>query len=172
MKPVPTVRDALDGDAAAIAAVHVESWQATYRGMLPDAYLDSLKVEDRLGFWESALPTRLAARRMVLVVEDDAGELVGFSASRPAEEEPTTCELGGLYLRSTAWGLGLGRLLLSTTADRFRQDGFRRAILWVHPANTRARHVYEVAGWMCDSVERTETVWGVAAPEVRYSLDL
>ena len=36
------VRQAEIGDAAAIARVHVASWRTTYRGLLPDEFLDSL----------------------------------------------------------------------------------------------------------------------------------
>jgi GNAT superfamily N-acetyltransferase len=30
-----------------VACVHVRSWQAAYRGLLPDEYLDGLRAEDR-----------------------------------------------------------------------------------------------------------------------------
>jgi hypothetical protein len=38
-------------DAAAVAAVHVRSWQDAYRGIFPDAYLDGLSVERRSNVW-------------------------------------------------------------------------------------------------------------------------
>ena len=31
----------------AVARVHVRSWQVGYRGLLPDAYLDGLRAEER-----------------------------------------------------------------------------------------------------------------------------
>jgi hypothetical protein len=34
-------------DAMAVACVHVRSWQAAYRTLLPDDYLDQLRPEDR-----------------------------------------------------------------------------------------------------------------------------
>ncbi|HEY1808803.1 MAG TPA: hypothetical protein VGG42_09585 [Acidobacteriaceae bacterium] len=33
-------------DAMAAARVHVRSWQAAYRGLMPDAFLDQLRPED------------------------------------------------------------------------------------------------------------------------------
>ncbi|MEU6929538.1 hypothetical protein AB0A05_10295 [Streptomyces sp. NPDC046374] len=41
------IREAAPSDAAAVAAVHIRSWRAAYRGLVPDAYLDSLDVGER-----------------------------------------------------------------------------------------------------------------------------
>src|SRR5687767_3602644 len=41
------IRPALPSDARAIADVHVRTWQSTYRGIVPDAYLDALSVDER-----------------------------------------------------------------------------------------------------------------------------
>ena len=39
------LRPAEPGDASAVALVHVRSWQAGYRNLLPDEYLDGLRAE-------------------------------------------------------------------------------------------------------------------------------
>jgi HAD superfamily hydrolase (TIGR01509 family) len=39
------VREATPADAGAIARVHIESWRSTYRGIVPDEYLESLSHE-------------------------------------------------------------------------------------------------------------------------------
>lgn len=41
------LRRAEPDDAIAVARVHVRSWQAAYRTLLPDDYLDQLRPEDR-----------------------------------------------------------------------------------------------------------------------------
>jgi RimJ/RimL family protein N-acetyltransferase len=41
-------------------------------------------------------------------------------------------------------------------------------VLWVLPANARARRFYERAGWTCDGTERTVDALGLTVPEVRY----
>jgi RimJ/RimL family protein N-acetyltransferase len=46
--------------------------------------------------------------------------------------------------------------------------GFAETVLWVLPANARARRFYEAAGWVADGAERTSEVFGVTVPEVRY----
>ena len=41
------IRPAEPEDALAVARVHVRTWQAAYRSLLPDHYLDQLRAEDR-----------------------------------------------------------------------------------------------------------------------------
>jgi GNAT superfamily N-acetyltransferase len=55
------IRRATPGDVIAVATVHVRSWQAAYRGLMPDEVLDGLSVERRAGMWRSVLQTELAS---------------------------------------------------------------------------------------------------------------
>ena len=51
------VRAATADDAAGVARVHVDSWRATYKGLMPDAVLDGLSVDNRAD-WLAALAER------------------------------------------------------------------------------------------------------------------
>ena len=42
------IREAKSEDAAAIAKVHVDSWQTTYQGLLPDNYIAQRSYQKRL----------------------------------------------------------------------------------------------------------------------------
>jgi hypothetical protein len=55
MMGVMDIRTARMQDVPEIAAVHVRSWQAAYRGLLPQAYLDGLDPGQRTGQWEQVL---------------------------------------------------------------------------------------------------------------------
>ena len=57
-----SVRAATPADAAAIAGVHVRSWQAAYRGIVPDEVLDGLSLPDREQRWRSILRAQRRAR--------------------------------------------------------------------------------------------------------------
>jgi len=39
------IRKALPVNAEAVAKVHVQSWQETYRGIMEDEYLDKLSIK-------------------------------------------------------------------------------------------------------------------------------
>jgi ribosomal protein S18 acetylase RimI-like enzyme len=49
------LRPAVAGDAPAVAAIHAQSWRATYRGTLRDAYLDGDLTAERLALWRARL---------------------------------------------------------------------------------------------------------------------
>ena len=49
------IRPARMEDVSEIAVVHVRSWQAAYRGLLPQACLDGLDPAQRTGQWEQVL---------------------------------------------------------------------------------------------------------------------
>ncbi len=41
------IRDAIPGDAQAVAQIHVQAWRAAYAAILPEAFLASLSVASK-----------------------------------------------------------------------------------------------------------------------------
>ena len=90
-------------DDVAIAAVHVGSWQAAYRGQVPDDFLDSLSVERRTAVWREILAGSELPRSGVFVLEDN-GRVVGFPhicPSRDDDASPDVGEVSSIYLAAT-----------------------------------------------------------------------
>ena len=74
------IRPARGGDAEAIARVRVDSWRETYRGMIPQAYLDAMKLEQSRALWEKVLTARSTA--VSVFVAERGAEIVGVSVGR------------------------------------------------------------------------------------------
>ena len=55
------IRAATATDAAAIAGIHVRSWQSAYRGMIDDDILDGLSVAGRTADWTERLRSTRSA---------------------------------------------------------------------------------------------------------------
>lgn len=168
------IREALPEDAAGIAAVHVLSWRAAYRDLLPGPYLDSLDVEERTATWRARLT---APERSAVLVETGPDERVrAFSCFRawPDEEfdRRTTAELAALYALPEVWGTGVGRALLAASAEALVATGFHTAALWVLAGNARGRRFYEAAGWRADGKAVREETGGRMLEELRYRRDL
>jgi ribosomal protein S18 acetylase RimI-like enzyme len=130
-----TVRAATLADARAIAEVHVASWRAGYRGLVPEAVLAALSVDQRETQWETILQD---GRTTVLVTDDIAG-FVAF--------EPDTREIRALYVDPARFRTGVGSALLDAAHDALRDD----VALWVLDGNENAlafyrRHDYELDG--------------------------
>lgn len=170
-----TVRAAQPDDAPALGAIHVRAWQRAYRGgLMPDAYLDALSIDERTAMWQRALATPPRPRSGRFVAEDGRDGVIGFVAVGPAERDENAAEgeVYALNVEPHAWGRGAGRALLTAGTEWLRQAGFASAVLWVHPDNERACAFYEAAGWHADGAHRRQEVHGVEVPETRYRRDL
>lgn len=138
------IRPATADDAPSIARVRVESWRATYRGMIPDAYLDGMKVEDSTALWHRVL-TAAPNRTSTFVAETDDGTLAAFAAGLMLAERKydLDAELSAVYVTPQHQRSGIGRRLVGTVASAQRQVGATGLITWVIAANRRARAFYE-----------------------------
>jgi ribosomal protein S18 acetylase RimI-like enzyme len=156
-------------DAGALGEVHVAAWQAAYRGLMPDAYLDGLRVEERTQWWVEVL-SRPQRDADVLQVADLDGQVRGFVLAGPARDDDTDGpgEVYALNVHPAAWGSGLGSALLAIAQTGLATAGFEHAVLWVLPGNVRARRLYEHAGWRGDGARRVEQIHEVQVEEVRY----
>ena len=162
------IRPARVEDAEAIAGVHVRSWQAAYRGIVADGFLDALSVEDFAARHQRWLTE---AQNPTLVSERE-GSVLGFAnlgPSRDPDDDPARVgEVYAIYLEPSAWGLGLGRELMAASRSLLRELGFQEATLWVLSDNQRARRFYFQDGWRVDGAEKPVTIRTQELAEVRY----
>ena len=166
------VRKAVPNDAESIAQVHVRSWQAAYRGQLPDRYLDGLDQElaARAEFWRTEISSPRSPKHEIWVAETDA-RVEGFVALGPERQADPAGEIYAIYVDPQRWIQGIGRMLFSRATDRLAAAGYPGAILWVLESNTRARRFYEIAGWTLDNKTKIESLpGGVQLQEVRYGI--
>lgn len=171
MTSPPTIRPAIPGDGPAIARIRVESWRTAYVGMMPQAMLDGLSVEQNTTVWEQTLST-LGPGRAVLIAEVD-DRPVGFSALGPAREGGEgKGEVFLFYLLPGVWRQGIGRHLMGASTDTLRHLGYQSAMLWVLDTNQPARRFYETMGWRFEGRERIEDAFGEPIVEVSYVIDL
>ena len=168
--PIVVVRQAAPGDTAAMAALHVRAWRAAYAGLVPDEFLAGLKVEDREAMWRGSVtaPEVAPAERVILVAEED-GVVVGLAAAGHArgDDEFGLGEVYALNVDPPAWGRGAGHALL-TAAAAWLDGRYRVSILWVVDRNSRARALYERAGWSFDGARKPETYGGAIVDNCRY----
>lgn len=66
-------------DAMAVARVHVRSWQAAYRKILRDEYLNHLRIEDRAAEYDFASLDPSKPRTIVAVDGGMSRAIYGFA---------------------------------------------------------------------------------------------
>lgn len=141
------IRPAAAGDASAIAQLRIDAWRATYRGMMPDAYLDAMSLSDSAAFWDRILASG-SPRASVYVATDDAGRIVGFAAAnrRDPPKLGFDAELSAIYLATDRKRQGIGQRLVAAVAAAQRERGATRMLTWVIAQNHAARAFYESLG--------------------------
>src|SRR5580692_4176721 len=101
------VRLAAPKDALAVARVHVQSWQAAYRGLLPEEYLGQLRAEDRAEKYDFATVDPAKPRTLVAT---EGNRILGFATTMPSRDTDLAShgELCALHVHPDAWGGGIG----------------------------------------------------------------
>jgi GNAT superfamily N-acetyltransferase len=164
------VRGAEARDAAAIALVHVRSWQVAYRGIVADDVLDALSMVQRERDWLGWLADEASS---TMVAQSD-GVVVGFSsmvlASRDEDAGPATCELAALYVDPDRWRLGIGRELLGAAVDAAQKEDCNEVTAWVLYANDAALAFYARAGFVPDGAQQLHPRSGESVVRLRTSL--
>jgi ribosomal protein S18 acetylase RimI-like enzyme len=133
---------ALD-DAQAIAQVQVSTWQHTYRGILPQAFLESLDVERSAESWQAVIGDK---RRTTLVV--DAPGVVGFCTAGPSRGEHYGYrgEVEAIYILPAEQGRGHGTALIRATMRWLAERELEPVLVWALEANAAAHGFYESLG--------------------------
>src|SRR4051812_23449124 len=94
------IRRACDADRAAIAAIHAQSWRDSYRGILPDAFLDG-EVDNVM---RSRWTEQPIGDEDAVLVADRGGDILGFCATWDGE----SAYVDNLHVRRAARSQGIG----------------------------------------------------------------
>lgn len=134
------LRAATPDDAEAIGCVYVRAWQAGYRGLLPQQFLDAVRPA-------AALDTS----KITVATVDNV--VRGYVMLGPGQLE-------AIHVDPDAWGTGVGRKLLAYAREALKAQGHREAFLYVIDGNTRAERFYESDGWKPDPDAQPTTAYG------------
>ncbi|HEY2813436.1 MAG TPA: GNAT family N-acetyltransferase [Acidimicrobiales bacterium] len=163
------VRDATVNDVAAACVVRWRAWQAAYRGLMPQAVIDSLDLGIMWANWRGMVerPPSPAVR---LFVVGGPSEVHAYTWVRPSENGAggPAGEVAAIYADPTAWGTGAGWAAFARGVGYLRGQGFSELVLWMLKGNDRAGRFYERAGWQADGTEKTTRTAVGTYVEVRY----
>ncbi len=143
-----TVRPAHAEDAPQLGVVHVRVWRETYRGQMPDSFLDGLDAERSSTMWRQIIArAEDPASALCILVAESEGNIVGFASSgSPRDDSPVRpLELHALNVVASQYGTGVAKRLLDASI------GDEPAYLWVAEGNARARRFYEKNGFRLDA---------------------
>lgn len=141
------IRVAYPRDAKDMAKVHCTSWQETYTGLIPNAYLDNMIGEQALDRRTTHWIRFTQDEKQVVLVAEQNSQIVAFASGGPTREHPGyDCELYTLYSYQAVQGQGIGRTLLTNLAQRLAIRGYQKMALWVLDSNpTKAWYAHQGA---------------------------
>lgn len=116
-----TFREAAAADALAVAEVHVQSWQASFTGIVPQTFLDKMSVENRAQAFEKGFA---ADCYKMFVAETQENGIVGFADFGKARDNNSKyeAELYALYLLSDYQRKGIGGKLFDLGVQYLRSN--------------------------------------------------
>lgn len=145
-----------------ISHVYEASWKGAYKGIIPQAYLDSIPE----GRWSQSLDDPTWHTLIML----DGDKIIGTSsycASRLADMNGYG-EIISIYLLPDCIGKGYGKQLFQAAIGGLIQLGYTDIFLWVLEANTKARHFYECFGFEASGIYLSDDIGGKALREMQY----
>lgn len=138
-----TIQAATPADVPTIHALADAIWEPTYSSILSKEQIDYMF---EVIYAEEALQQQLQEGQTFLLLKDEAGTAVGFSAYSVKDQKEKVYKLNKIYLLPECQGKGLGYKLLAATEDEVRHKGAAVLDLNVNRYN-KAKQFYERCGY-------------------------
>ncbi len=135
------IRPAKPSDAESCAKIHIQSWEETYRGIMPDSILNSVKLESRLKMWGKII---IEPTIFTFVAEVEGEGIIGYCSVGKNRSLlfSNHGEIAGIYLLQKYHGMGIGVALFNRGMRHLASLGFTKMALWVLTEN-KTRRFYE-----------------------------
>ena len=158
------IRKAALEDAAGVAKVQVDSWRTTFKGIVPDDFLENLSYYKRELIWKRAV-----MENELYIVEDENGHVIGFSVGgkeRTGNYETYSGELYSIFILKEHQGTGIGRLLVRLVVDELKKKKLTSMLVWVLEENPACQFYGALGGKKIDT--REIEIGGKKLREVAY----
>ena len=129
----------------------MDSWRTTYKGIVPDTFLDSLSYESREQIWKRGIE-----ENHIYIAEDENGQIVGFATGgkeRTGKYEAYKGELYAIYLLEGQQGKGIGRKLFKSVVDDLKDKKLNSMLIWALEENPACRFYEALGGKKIDTAE-------------------
>ncbi|MGH3738587.1 MAG: GNAT family N-acetyltransferase [Micromonosporaceae bacterium] len=178
-----TIRRPVYEDCEGLARVHVASWQAGYRDLMPADFLAAQdpagRARQRRESWHHPEYAHVSG----FTAEID-GEIVGFTHYGQeraghgrgwADVDPDGGgEVYALYVHPDHWASGVGGALLDAAVRDLLHTGRTPVRVWTLVGNERALRFYRRHGFVSDGAQQMITVGSgekIELPEERLTLE-
>jgi ribosomal protein S18 acetylase RimI-like enzyme len=158
------VRKGTSRDAGVLADLFRQSWELSYRGIIPHLHLESIIRRRDKAWWQSA-----AGGNTGLLVLEVAGTVAGYvTFGRVRGRSKHQGEIYELYLKPTHQGLGFGEHLFEGARFALDQRSLKGLVIWALADNQQACDFYWRRGGR--PIARTsDRIGGVKLEKIAYA---
>ncbi len=155
------------GDETTLAYIQTESWKAAFADIIPaDALAQCTRLEPAVSMYRRLLENHIG-HGYLLKVEDQPHCIAWWSDARDVDM-PGYAELICIHSLQSQWRQGYGSRMMTAVLRDAAAAGYKKILLWVFEANTRARKFYEAQGF--SPTEKRKISFG--AGEICYEREL
>ncbi|WP_225744033.1 GNAT family N-acetyltransferase [Marinilactibacillus sp. Marseille-P9653] len=139
-------------DAAQIAKVQVDSWKTTYKGIVPDDFLNKMNYD----FYTDRFQTYFIENSPISYVAiDDSNQIAGYITGGQNRLIDTyrdyDCEIHAIYILEGYQGNQLGKKLVSHLMDDLLRLNHKKMLVQVLAANKAVKFYEKLGGKYLDS---------------------
>lgn len=152
-----------------MATVRVETWRATYKGILPDDFLENLSHQRVAERWKNAFWENRNPGVGLFIAESEQSEVVGIAICGPEQSQDTVYqgEIYVLYVLPAYQGQGIGRALVAACVRHLiSQLAIQTMLIWVIAENPYQRFYESLGGKLVR--EQTREIGGKMISEAGY----
>jgi ribosomal protein S18 acetylase RimI-like enzyme len=131
-----TIKDVID-----ISKIRKNSWQVTYKGIMPDEFLKTLEIEKMAEYLKELFKN---PKINTYVYEEN--EILGFITFAKSEEDENIGEIYAIYLRPDKKRMGIGSKLFNYAKGLLKEKGYDKMIIWCAKGNSPSIIVYDKMG--------------------------
>lgn len=143
-----SIRRANPKDAGAIGKLLIQSWQVTYKDIMPEKLLADLSLAE----WEKGWKTHLENTHSEVYVLIKEQEIIGVTEvclfKECLSQYSNYIEIPVIYLLPNKIGLGYGREMMTKVLSIIECRKAEGVALWVLEKNKRARSFYSKYGFI------------------------
>jgi len=148
-----TIRLCLPADAPAMAEIHMRSWEAAYRDIVPAEYIRE-KNATRPERWRQFLAGEISSQHIIEADGNPAGMLC-FGPSREEDAGEDTYEVYAIYLHPDYFRQGIGTRAMNYALGEAKKLGKLSMTVWVFAENASAIAFYAACGFVPDGKIQT-----------------
>lgn len=164
------VKKATLEDVAILSEIHALSWKKAFKGIMPQDFLDDLKEDYWVKFFENGIKNKIIEVLIVCNNNNPVGE-VTYGKARD-ESLPDWGEIISIYVLPEYFHKGFGTKLIKSAVQNLKEQGFDNIYLWVLRENHNAQKFYKKHGFIETDQEYHFEKGGKKLVDIKYILKI